>query len=165
MVEQKNQNLPSIIYAEVSVRSQSGESLLKTSEIITSKNVERFYSEPQLVNATAEKLRTEGFNVLSEGPISITIAAPPEVYERVFQTNIITQEIPIIKGGVYPTKATFLSVPNAEISDLIDSSASSLTNFVEKEWQLMSLCIIPTQLFLQNPTIGISMYQMISVKV
>ncbi|MCL2923328.1 MAG: S8 family serine peptidase [Trichodesmium sp. MAG_R04] len=131
MVEQKNQNLPSIIYAEVSVRSQSGESLLKTSEIITSKNVERFYSEPQLVNATAEKLRIEGFNVLSEGPISITIAAPPEVYERVFQTNIITQEIPIIKGGVYPTKATFLSVPNAEISGLIDSSASSLTNFVE----------------------------------
>lgn len=91
MVEPQNQNLPSIIYAEVSVRSQSGDSLLKTSEIITSKNVERFYSEPQLVNATAEKLRAEGFNVFSEGPISITIAAPPEVYERVFQTNIITQ--------------------------------------------------------------------------
>jgi subtilisin family serine protease len=131
MVEQENQNLPSIIYAEVSVRSQSGDSLLKTSEIITSKNVERFYSEPQLVNATAEKLRAEGFNVFSEGPISITIAAPPEVYERVFQTNIITQEIPIIKGGLYPTKATFLSVPNAEISGLIDASGSSLTNLIE----------------------------------
>lgn len=131
MVRQENRNLPPIIYAEAAVRSMSGDSLFKTSEIITSKNVERFYSEPQLVNATVEKLRAEGFKVLSQGPISITIAAPPEVYERVFQTNIIRQEIPIIKGGVYSTKATFLDTTNTKMPGLIDAAESSLNNVIE----------------------------------
>ncbi len=131
MVRQENQNLPSIIYGEAAVRSQSGDSLLKTSELITCENVERFYSDHQLVNATTEKLRAEGFNVLSEGLISITIAAAPEVYERVFHSNIIAKEIPIVKGGVYPTKAKFLSVPNAEMPGLMDASESSLSNFIE----------------------------------
>lgn len=131
MVRQENQNLPPIIYAEAAVRSNTGDSIFRTSELITSKNVERFYSEPQLINATVAKLRAEGFEVLSQGPISITIAAPAEVYERVFQTNIIAKEIPIVQGGVYPTKAKILSVPNAEIPGLMDASGSSLADFIE----------------------------------
>ncbi len=94
MVKQEYQDLPPIIYAEAAVNSLTGDSLFRTSQLITSKNVERFYSEPQLVNATIEKLRAEGFEVLSQGPISITIAAPQKFMNEFFTVRLLPKKFP-----------------------------------------------------------------------
>jgi hypothetical protein len=85
--------VPELVYAEVSVRSVGGVSLFETPGLITSETVPNFYSESQLVNSAVERLRTEGFEVLQVGQTTITIAAPAEVYERVFKTKIAAEEV------------------------------------------------------------------------
>lgn len=131
MVEQSIQKLPPILYAEASVHSVGGVSLFRTSDLITNENVNSFYSEPQLIKLAVDKLRSEGFNVLAQGQITITISAAPEVYERVFRTKIIPKERSVIKGGGYETTATFFDAPDTDIRGLIDTSQCSLANVLE----------------------------------
>ncbi len=131
LVEKSSQRLPSILYAEASVHSVGGVSLFGTSELITKENVDNFYSDPQLVQSAVEQLSAEGFNVLESGRISITISASPEVYQRVFRTNIIAQERPVIKGGSYKTTATYFDTPDTDTSGLIDTSRSVLADVLE----------------------------------
>jgi hypothetical protein len=108
-----------------------GVSLFRTSEAITEENVDNFYSDPQLVQAAVEQLSAEGFNVLEPGRISITISAPPEVYQRVFRTKVIAQERHVIKGGGYETTATYFDTPDTNTSGLIDTSRSVMADVLE----------------------------------
>ena len=126
-----NPKLPSVVYAEASVLGERGRSLLKTSEPITSENIANFYAEPQRVSLAVERLRQQGFEILDAGRLTITIAAPAEIYERAFGTNIVAEERPVIKETGRETTAIFLDTPNTDISGLIDPSGSELADLVE----------------------------------
>lgn len=126
-----NSKLPSVIYAEAAVRPESGRSLLTTSEPITSENIAKFYAEPERVSLAAKRLRQQGFQILDPGRLTITIAAPAEIYERAFRTNIVAEERPVIKGTGWETTATFLDTPNTNISGLIDPAGSDLGDLLE----------------------------------
>lgn len=123
--------VPELVYAEVSVRSVGGVSLFETPGLITSETVPNFYSESQLVNSAVERLRTEGFEVLQVGQTTITIAAPAEVYERVFKTKIAAEEREAIKEFGEVTTATFLECPDTAIPGLIEPSKSPLADVLE----------------------------------
>ena len=125
-----NSKLPSVIYAEAAVRPERGRSLLTTSEPITSENIANFYAEPERVSLAAKRLRQQGFQILDPGRLTITIAAPAEIYERAFRTNIVAEERPVIKGTGWETTATFLDTTNTNISGSIDPAGSDLADLL-----------------------------------
>ncbi|MDJ0732718.1 MAG: S8 family serine peptidase [Nostocaceae cyanobacterium] len=131
MVSTVQPGLPGRIYAEASVRSVGGVSLFRTLEPITKENVTQFHSEPRLINLAAEGLRAEGFEVLEQGQITISIAGSPEVYQRVFQTKIKAENRSVIKEGGHQTTATFLDTIDTDIVGFIDASHSPLADVLE----------------------------------
>ena len=130
-VVSSNPSVPPLVYAEVSVRSVGGNSLFETPSLVTSENVNNFYSDSQLVSIAIDRLRTEGFEVLQVGSATISIAAPAELYERVFGTSIVAEEREVIKELGRETTATFLECPDTSVPGLIDPSGSSLANVIE----------------------------------
>lgn len=134
MAERRKKRAPSrppIVYAEASVRSVGEASLFDQPEPVTSENVQNFYSESQLTNSAADKLRAQGFDVLHVGETTISIAGPPRLYERVFRSRIVTEERKVIKEFGRATTATFLDSPDTGISGLIDPAKSSLADVIE----------------------------------
>ena len=124
-------SLPSIVYAEASVRSVGGVSLFETTELVTSETVESFFSEPQLLNSAVRGLRDHGFEVLDVGATTISIAGAPKIYQDVFRTRIIAEEREAIKEFGQVTTATFLESPDTEIPGLIDPGRSPLAEVLE----------------------------------
>ncbi|MDJ0619510.1 MAG: S8 family serine peptidase [Calothrix sp. MO_192.B10] len=131
MVSEVQPRLPVKIYAEASVKSMGGVSLFRPLEDITRENVIQFHSDHRLINLAAERLRAEGFEVLDLGQITISIAAPPEVYQRVFRTQIKAENRPVIKEGGEQTTATFLDTIDTDIVGFIDASHSPLADLIE----------------------------------
>ena len=123
--------MPEIIYAEASVRSIGGKSLFDTSTIITSDTVPQYSSESQLVQAAVDKLRTEGFNILSESETTVTISAPQSVYEKAFSTKIIAEERPAIKQLGEEETATFIECSDTDIPGLIETKNTIFADLVE----------------------------------
>ncbi|XGB40810.1 MAG: S8 family serine peptidase [Nodosilinea sp. LVE1205-7] len=76
---------------------------------VTSQTVSRFYADPAVLYATADRLRAEGFEVLAVGNTSISIAAEPHIYQRAFQTTLKAFECPVIKEFAEQTTATFIN--------------------------------------------------------
>lgn len=131
MAEKAKPKMPPVVYAEASVRSVGGVSLFETSRLVTSETVANFYSESQLVISAVERLRIEGFEVLYVGDTTLTIAAPAEVYKRVFKTKIIAEERDVIKEFGEVTTATFLECPDTPIPGLVSTEKSPLADLLE----------------------------------
>jgi subtilisin family serine protease len=131
MVATSSPELPPIIYAEASVRSQGGVSLFETTAAITQDNVPNFYSDRPLIEAAVQQLTQQGFQVQQVSPTTLTIAAPAETYQQVFRTRIVAEERPVIKKFGVETTATFLDSPDTALSGLIDPSRSPLADVLE----------------------------------
>lgn len=133
MTNQPDLELPAKIFAEAVVRSTSGESLLDTSQLITSDNVSLFYSPKDDLEIAKERLRSAGFEVLDIGKTSINIAASPSVFERSFKANLAAIERPVIKEFSQQTTATFINsldaAPFGEI-DITDTTWADLLDGV-----------------------------------
>jgi len=123
--------IPEKIYAEASVRSVGQVSLFESTEPITHRNVNAFYSESQMIDAARERLLREGFEVLQADETTLTIAAAPEVYRKVFKTEIIAQDRRVVKAFGKRTTATFLDSPDTGIQGLIDTKKSVLADLIE----------------------------------
>ncbi|WP_089607828.1 S8 family serine peptidase [Bacillus cereus] len=122
--------LPRIIYAEASVHSIGGQSIFTTSKNITSATVEKFYSDKSKIQNAVEKLKKHGFKVLNVGETSISIAASPSTFEKVFHTKIVAKElkVPEITGQ---TSTTILDSTNSNMLGLIDTKNSDLADVLE----------------------------------
>jgi len=129
--EALKKKIPPVIYAEASVRSLGGVSLFDFKEDVVADNVNGFYSEQGLIGEAVDKLRKYGFAPLWVGGITITIAAPADVYEKVFKTRIIAEEREAIKHFGLKDTATFLDCPDTEKPGLIDVSKSPLKDILE----------------------------------
>ncbi len=123
--------MPEVIYAEASVRSIGGKSLFDTSTIVTSDTVDQYSSESQLVQAAVDKLRTEGFNILSVGETTVTISAPQSVYEKAFNTKIVAEERPAIKQLGEEETATFIECPDTDVPGLIETKNTIFSDLLE----------------------------------
>jgi subtilisin family serine protease len=123
--------LPEVVYAEVSPNSGGGTSLFDFQGPITSQNVQQFYSEPNIVNEAIQRLQAAGFDVLQTNNITINIAGPPKLYEKVFKTHLLTKEKPVIKPGAKADTATFIDADNSPIEQFVDVSKSALSDLLE----------------------------------
>ena len=131
MLETNPAKFPPRLYGEASVVSQGGVSLFQTSEQITSENVHNFSSTEPNINKAVQALKSHGFQVLNIGDITISIAASKETYERVFKTQMNSQELPVNKGFGQVTTATFFDSADTDTFGLIDTSTSALANLIE----------------------------------
>ena len=123
--------LPRLIYAQASPRSVGGVSLFDASASITSQTAPNFFSEDQLIQAAALRLQESGFQVLQLSATTINIAAPAQVYERVFETELTAEERPVIKPGAVEDTATFIDTPSTDLPGLVDTSKTPLGELIE----------------------------------
>jgi serine protease AprX len=130
MSNQYSSELPTKIFAEAVVRSVSGESLLRSSRRITSKNVTLFHAPHDRQRLAASRLRAAGFEVLDIGKTSINIAAPPEVYERSFAANLEQIERPVIWGEQSRISSFINSVDQTPFGE-IDISDTHWNNILD----------------------------------
>ncbi len=123
--------MPELIFAEASVRSIGGKSLFDKDLIVTSGSVDQYASESQLVQAAIDKLKTEGFNILSVGETTITISAPQAVYEKAFNTKLVAEERPAIKELGVEDTATFIECPDTDVPGLIETKNTIFSDLLE----------------------------------
>ena len=120
------------LFAHASVHSLGGTSLfdVKSTEI-RSDNVQNFRSDRQLTEAAVRKLTDNGFEVMQVNDTTISIAAPVEVYEKVFKTTITSSERPAMKEEGKTTTAEMFDSTNTAVTGLIDTSQSDLADVLE----------------------------------
>lgn len=121
--------LPELVYAQASPRSIGGRSLFDA-PLVTAKNVTEFFSEEAVTAAAVARLEAEGFEVLQVTPATINIAAPAELYERVFGTKLVAEERTLDFGDSSQTK-TFVVPESSTIPGLLDTSSSPLADVLE----------------------------------
>jgi serine protease AprX len=114
--------LPDRVYAEAVVRSPTGSALLDTDAPITSATVDRFIASQADVDVAAKRLQAAGFDVVDRGPFSVTVAAPPAVYEQAFRTCLEAIERPVIKEQGRITTASFINAADSAPFGRIDVS-------------------------------------------
>lgn len=124
--------LPRTVYAHASPRSQGGTSLFDGGEI-TKENVERFVSEDGVVRRAWEELDAAGFTVLDCNMATINIAGPPEVYQRYFDTVLITEEREVIQPGAVDLRRTrtFIDTARADQPGFISTQGLPAGEFLE----------------------------------
>jgi len=122
--------LPPKIYAEAVLVSATGESLLSSPTLVTSKNVAQFDADPRLLKETENRLRNAKFEVLSVGRSSISIAGPPELYQQEFNTRLIARERRVNKGFADFAVGTYLDSLDNKPKGEIDTSKTTWANEV-----------------------------------
>jgi subtilisin family serine protease len=128
--ESASASLPQTIYAEASPRSADGGSLFDAPPV-TSDVVTRFYSEPRVMTDAVSRLQGEGFEVLSVGAATVTIAGPPKTFERVFKRRIVATEDETMREQRRVEPVTVLDCPDTPVTGLIDTTDSPLSDVVE----------------------------------
>src|SRR5215211_2203243 len=123
--------LPETVYAELSPKSRFGVSLFDMNEKITSKSVENFTSDRDIVHKAMKELQKLGFQVLFTNYITINVAGPPKLYEKIFKTSLITKQKPTIKSFGMESTTTIIDTDNTPIQGLIDTSNSELADLLE----------------------------------
>ncbi|HEY9817174.1 MAG TPA: hypothetical protein V6D20_15440 [Candidatus Obscuribacterales bacterium] len=116
--------LPDRVYAEAVVRSRTGSSLLDTDTPITSDTVDRFLASRTDIDTAVQQLQAAGFDIVDRGPFSVTVAAPPVVYEQAFCTNLEAIERPVIKEQGRVATATFVNAADDAAFGRIDLSST-----------------------------------------
>lgn len=124
-------NLPQVIYAEASIRSKGGRSLFDKTGPLSGDSVEQFCAEPEVLERALEGLAKAGFEVLHVGDVTTTIAGPPELYEKVFNTTLVANELPARKDLDDHATATFIDSSNSDCLGLINTLGSALEETIE----------------------------------
>lgn len=123
--------LPDRVFAEAVVRSASGASLLDSPEAVTSETVDQFLASADTVQAAAQELRSAGFDIIDIGSISITVAAPPAVYERALSTQLQAVDRPVIKELQQIDTATFINAADTKPFGEVDVSHTPFSQLLD----------------------------------
>lgn len=127
MYRHSSAELPPKVYAEAVLISETGESHL-SSPTLTSKNLSQFDADPRLLKETENRLRKAKFEVLSVGRSSISIAGPPELYEREFNTRLRAFKRRVNKGFADCAMGTYLDSLDNKPKGEIDTSKTTWAN-------------------------------------
>ena len=72
------------VIAVVSPCSRGGVSIFDSEEAFTAESVQEFRSEESVIRSTVHELQRRGCEVLNVGPMTISFAAPPKVFQDLF---------------------------------------------------------------------------------
>lgn len=123
--------LPDRVFAEAVVRSASGRSLLDLPDSVTSETVDQFLASGDTVQAAAQELRAAGFDIVDIGSLSITVAAPPAVYERALLAQLQAVERPVIKELSQTATATFINAADSKPFGEVDVSHTPFSQLLD----------------------------------
>lgn len=123
--------LPPIVYAHASVHSIGGQSLFKVSGNVTQQNVENYYSESDMVMRAVQQLKAAGFTIYAVNPLTISIGAPPDVYEKAFGIKLYSELRNVIKELGKEDTSSFIMTGNKDMEGTIDTSKSIFSNLIE----------------------------------
>lgn len=98
---------------------------------INSETVENFFAEDDIIARSVERLQQAGFEVLQVSPALINIAGSRRTYEQAFNTQLITEERPVIKEGAVEDTATFMEDPSTELPGLISTAGTPFADLLE----------------------------------
>jgi len=98
---------------------------------ITADTVANFQSERGIIDQAANLLHKAGFEVLQVTDMTINIAGSKATYEKAFNTNLTTEERPVIKGGAKKDTATFIECPATDIPGLISTKGTAFSELLE----------------------------------
>jgi hypothetical protein len=122
---------PELVYAHASPHSVGGISLFEADSPVRASNVTNFHSPEPLRQRAAQRLAAAGFTILHLSPVTINIAGPVALYERVFHTTVCAQERPVLKSGARASTATFLDSPDTEQRGLISTAGTDFADLLE----------------------------------
>ncbi len=120
-------NKDECVIAVVSPRSIGGVSLFANMTAITKENVDQFHSEGADIAATAAELTQLGFEVLQQGPVTLSIAGTPQLFTEVFGARLNTAKR-MLMGEIeteFLATETPLAVPEG-LSNLIEGVAMAV---------------------------------------
>lgn len=80
--------MPENVIAEVILRSTDGSSILDADEPITSKNVDSYRVEKEVIERATKVLRDFGFEIVQTSETAVTISGDKERFEEVFDTTL-----------------------------------------------------------------------------
>ena len=109
------------LIAEVSPRSIGGVSLFDATMPITQQNVRQFYSQEPDITVASNELRRLGFEILQEGPVTISIAGSRKLFEDVFSAKLTQKKAMVMAGQ----ESEFLA------SDQLLQAPGNLANLIE----------------------------------
>jgi hypothetical protein len=124
-------DFPRLVFAQASPRSIGPISLFETDAEVTRDSVAEFTSEAGLPEDASARLTDAGFQVLQVSPVTINIAAPATRYERVFETELYTEERPALKPRRRKDTASVIDCADTDMSGLVDPSRSPLADVLE----------------------------------
>jgi hypothetical protein len=93
--------------------------------------VDRFLASADTVQAAAQELRCAGFDIIDIGSISITVAAPPAVYERALSTQLQAVDRPVIKELQQIDTATFINAADTKPFGEVDVSRTPFSQLLD----------------------------------
>lgn len=132
LVKKRTQSvIPKLIYANASPLSVGGVSMFEGGNRINAKTVANFASEEEVILRAVNRLRDAGFQILQVSPMTINIAGSQATYERAFNTKLVAEERPVIKGGGVHDTGTFIDCPETEMSGLIATAGSTMGDLIE----------------------------------
>jgi hypothetical protein len=129
--QSRSKPLPERIFAIASPKSVGGVSLFDAQTQITAETVVNFFSDEELINRAVGRLRDAGFDVLQVTQSTINFAGVPKAFADAFDTQLFTEERPVIKPGAIQTTATFIDTKDTEISGLIDVVGTRFEDVLE----------------------------------
>lgn len=98
---------------------------------INSETVGNFFSDQDVINAAAARLRDAGFDLLQITGTTINVAGTPKTYADAFNKTIYAEERPVIKPQGEDTTAAFLDVPDTPIPGLIQTDDTPFADVLE----------------------------------
>jgi len=122
---------PSKIFGIASPCSIGGVSLFEADAQITSQTVGNFVSEPALVERAVQLLSDAGFEVLRANNVMINIAGSRTLYETVFNTKLVAEELPTVKEQGKKDTATFFDSPDTSVRGLISTKGTRFEGVLE----------------------------------
>ncbi|UCF68223.1 MAG: S8 family serine peptidase, partial [Acidobacteriota bacterium] len=129
-VVRKAPPLPPIVYAQASPLSVGGRSLFGA-PLLSVSEVPCYVSEDAVLRRAVTQLQRAGFHVMQVGACTVNIAGPPELYESVFSTKLVTEERPVVKPFCREDVATFIDSTDTDIPGLISPRRSRLSELIE----------------------------------
>jgi hypothetical protein len=100
-------DMSELVTAEVILRSADGTSILDAQEGITAANIAEYQVGKEVIEEASEKLTSLGFRVLQTGPVSLTISADKELFQRVFQAKIEPHSTDLMDTKVRGVETTY----------------------------------------------------------
>jgi subtilisin family serine protease len=123
--------MPKKIFAQASPKSIGGVSMFDSMNSINFNSVGAFQSERQYIDASVNRLREAGFEILQVTNFTINIAGNQELFEKAFKTKLVVEDRPVIKPGGIKDIGQFIECPDTPQPGFISTKGTVFEDVLE----------------------------------